>query len=197
LDEFGPRIDLRFNSTLAWLRLPDVSSVVDQHFPVALQSLLLSLNLPAPFGFGVQKIIELTAFDHLSSPVKDEIIAIYVISFQIEELNWWKFDFDLTVLQEKVEQSDIYTILNEIKEKMAAITSPLNELEKNAIVNYRKNMFPRTAETTLREIWLYSSGNKAVLYYWTSEEGLVKLNNVRIHTRKYNICSIQANCMHV
>ena len=173
IKSFKLRPDLTFNTSLLRLVLPDLTLNADALFSDGLEFLSDKL------GGIVSKMTELTAYDYLASPVKDAMVALLVIMFQVEVLNWRKLDLDLHVLKEEcklvAKQRDRYGFFA-AQDGLAES----RQLAFSAISEQYNRKVQSCAQDSLRELWLYSSGNKAVLFHWTSVDGLASLEHVRM-----------------
>jgi hypothetical protein len=115
----------------------------------------------------------------LVAPVRDITVALIVVMFQVEVLNWRKLDLDLHSLKEPcrfiARQGQAYGRL------AAQLNRPEPQRKALRTLAEQYNWKAQTcAEDSLREIWLYSSGNKAVLFHWTSADGLASLEHVSV-----------------
>jgi len=50
-------------------------------------------------GFGVERIVNLNAWDNPFHPISDRLISVLVGVFKVEKLNWYKYDLDLDALK--------------------------------------------------------------------------------------------------
>lgn len=94
---WNERGKFRLPSRLARLYLPDVSRGGVRNMSQAYSSLFEQ----ALVSFKVVKIFHLSAKDNPNDPVDDDKIADFVAKFEVESLDWFKYNLDIEPLTRK------------------------------------------------------------------------------------------------
>ena len=90
---------LEFADMLSYVQLPDMSVGDPGRTHDAVKKLFDALQQ----RFKVTKIIKLVARDNLSRPMPDKDIARFVKQFDIEDLDWEKYNMDLDPFRQSTE----------------------------------------------------------------------------------------------
>jgi hypothetical protein len=100
VDRFKPKEGLDFDNVLIRVQLPDMSNASHQESAAEIVGLLNKLRKKkGEGGFGVERIVNLNAWDNPLYPINDTTIAILVDVFKVEKLDWYKYDLDLDIIK--------------------------------------------------------------------------------------------------
>ncbi|KAK3372938.1 hypothetical protein B0T24DRAFT_247827 [Lasiosphaeria ovina] len=107
VNNFKPRANcFEFSDMLSYVRLPDMSAGDPEKTSQAIIALFKNLAEL----FNVAKIVRLEAKDNPAHPMEDSEIARIVEKFNIEELDWGKYNIDLDPLRAPAEDGRISSL---------------------------------------------------------------------------------------
>lgn len=168
LDGLQGRLNLRFESILAYVDLPKAAMSESRRSPSAASSPAYEAGAASRessrnglelykdvfewlWQNGVRRILEVRVNDLVEMPHKDHVIEAALKPFQVEKWNWKKLNIC----------SD--TILR--------------------------------AAPDVREVFLYSSGNNAVLRSWSCKHGLAQLKKVSVLPMTYSYKTVKTDIL--